>query len=105
MEQIKEGILSLSVVVLALASIVSLVRAVLGPRFTDRIIAINLINTMVTAIFALLSVLMEEDFLINIALVYSLLSFLTVVVAAQLVILKRRRELEKRTTTIGGQHD
>lgn len=90
METIKTVVLQGSAVVLALLILASLLRAVLGPRFTDRIIAVNVINTLVVAEMVLLSVWLREDFLVDVALVYALLSFLAVVIAARLVLLKRR---------------
>ena len=71
-----------------------LVRAILGPRFTDRIIAVNVINTLVVALLVVLSVWMSEDFLVDVALIYALLSFLTVVVVSRLVLTRRQRHKE-----------
>jgi multicomponent Na+:H+ antiporter subunit F len=71
--------------VLAALSLATLVRAVLGPRFTDRIVAVNVLNTLVVALISLLSVYFREDFLIDVALVYALLSFLTVASLSRLV--------------------
>ncbi len=85
METIRNLLLDGTTAVLSLLILATLVRAILGPRFTDRIIAVNVINTLVVAILAILSVRMREDFLVDVALVYALLSFLTVVVAARLV--------------------
>ena len=45
METIKTVVLQGSAVVLALLILASLLRAVLGPRFTDRIIAVNVISS------------------------------------------------------------
>ena len=50
METIKTVVLQGSAVVLALLILASLLRAVLGPRFTDRIIAVNVINTLVVGL-------------------------------------------------------
>ena len=90
METIKSVVLQGAAIVLALLILASLLRAVLGPRFTDRIIAVNVINTLVVAEMVLLSVWLREDVLVDVALVYALLSFLAVVIAARLVLLKRR---------------
>lgn len=95
MELLREGVLKGSAIVLALLMLATLVRAILGPRFTDRIIAVNVINTLVVAIIVLLSVWLREDFLVDVALVYALLSFLTVVVVSRLVLVRRRRQLER----------
>ena len=74
MEQIKNGLLTGSALVLAVLMLVTLLRAILGPRFTDRMIAVNVINTMVVAELVILSVRLREDFLVDVALVYALLS-------------------------------
>ena len=91
MEQVKHVVLMAGAVVLVLLLFEALVRAVLGPRFTDRIIAINVVNTIVVAIITLLSVYLEEDFLVDVALVYALLSFLTVVVLSRMVTFRQKR--------------
>lgn len=70
----------------------TLVRCLLGPRFTDRVVAVNMINTMVLGIIVILSVVLDEDYLVDIALVYALLSFLAVVVLAKLVKRYQREE-------------
>ena len=106
MEQVKDALLVFGAIVLALLCLATLVRAILGPRFTDRIIAVNVINTLVVAEIVLLSGWMKEDFLVDVALLYALLSFLTVVVASRLVLTRRRKQLEKerRERRGGGVH-
>ena len=49
MEQVRGALLIFSAIVLAALMLATLVRAILGPRFTDRIIAVNVINTLVVA--------------------------------------------------------
>lgn len=102
MEQVKSWILSGGAVVIALLILATLVRAVLGPRFTDRIVAVNVISTLVIAELMLLSVWLREDFLVDIALVFALLSFLAVVVAARLVITRERKRREEQKKKVGG---
>ena len=48
------GILILSVIILSINMIFCLLRAVLGPRFSDRLIAINMIGTKTVLMIALL---------------------------------------------------
>lgn len=97
MAQLQQTILMGGAIVLALALFAALIRAILGPRFTDRIIAVNMMNTMVVAIIVILSVYLRADFLVDVALVYALLSFLTVVILSRMVTLRqRRRQLKKR---------
>ena len=104
MEQVKSWVLSAGAVVLALLILATLVRAVLGPRFTDRIVAVNVISTLVIAELMLLSVWLREDFLVDIALVFALLSFLAVVVAFQLV-MSRQKNKRREEKQEGTAHD
>ena len=64
-----------------------LLRGVLGPRFTDRVVSINLIGSKTIIMIALLSFLLEESGLVDIALVYALISFLAVVVLSKCYLL------------------
>ncbi len=84
-------------VLLALAALIlaALVRAILGPRFTDRIVAVNAVNTMVTASICLLSRYLEADYLIDVALIYALLGFTANVLLMRLVRAQRRKEGKK----------
>ena len=106
MEQVRDALLVFGAIVLAALMLATLVRAILGPRFTDRIIAVNVINTLVVAEIVLLSVWMKEDFLVDVALVYALLSFLSVVVVSRLVLTRRHKQMEKekREKTGGDVH-
>ncbi len=92
MTDVKNAALTAAVVLLAVLMLATLVRAVLGPRFTDRIVAVNMINTMAVAGIAILSVRLGEAFLVDVALVYALLSFLTVTVMARMVLIRHWRK-------------
>ena len=104
MEQVRTWVLTAGAVVLALLILATLVREVLGPRFTDRIVAVNVISTLVIAELVLLSVWLREDFLVDVALVFALLSFLAVVVVSRLVAARRRKRPEREKTG-GNAHD
>lgn len=67
-------------VVLALLTILCLIRAVKGPSIADRLVAVNMMGTIVMVIIAMLAVLMGEDYLADICLIYAMISFLAVVV-------------------------
>ncbi len=73
----------------------ALVRAMLGPRFTDRIVAVNAVNTMVVAGICLLSRYLEADYLIDVALIYALLGFTGNVLLMRLVRAQRRKGEKK----------
>ena len=94
MEGLRYYVLLLCVAGLMLLILATLIRSVLGPRFTDRIVAVNMINSMVVAAIAILALVMNQDFLVDVALVYALLSFMAVVVLARLVLSRRRSRTE-----------
>ena len=79
-----------SVILLSVLIFFCMIRAIKGPRFTDRVVAGNMISTMIIVILSILSVYMEEPFLVDVAIVYAMLSFITVVVLCRLVIVRRR---------------
>lgn len=85
--------------VLAFLVVFCLVRAIKGPRFTDRIVAVNVIGTIATAAICLLSIYVKESFFADIALVYALLNFLSVVILSRVVTLNH--ENEKRNKLSG----
>ena len=62
-----------------------LIRAILGPRFTDRIVAANMVSTKVIAFICLLSVFLREDFLIDVGIIYAMLGFVGVVVLSKII--------------------
>ena len=57
----------------------ALLRRVKGPSIADRIVAVNMSGTIVIAIIAVLAVMMNEGYLADVELIYTMLSFLAVV--------------------------
>ena len=94
--QAYEGLMAAAVMVLAVLIILSMIRSVLGPRIADRIIAVNMIATMNIMIIAVLSVYLDENYLVDICLIYAMISFLGVVVLCKVytgVYLRKKRIL------------
>lgn len=88
------GILS----VLAVMLVLCLIRAVIGPRIADRLVAVNMMGTMVMVIIALLAVLKNEGYLVDICLIYAMISFLAVVVLTRIYtgVYREAKEHEER---------
>ena len=82
-ENAYQSILWICVIFLALLLCGCLVRVIMGPRFTDRIVAINIICTKTIIIIAILSYLFSNSELLDIAIVYSMIGFLVVVVLSK----------------------
>ncbi|MDD2954820.1 MAG: cation:proton antiporter [Oscillospiraceae bacterium] len=86
-----------AILVLAVTIVCCLIRVIRGPRFTDRIVATNMIGTMTIMVVCLLSVYFDESFLVDIAIIYAMLSFIAVVVLCRLVMTRRRvHEMEEK---------
>lgn len=83
MEQAYHALLLGAVILLAMLVICSIIRSVLGPRTADRIIAVNMAGTMTISIIAILSVYLDENYLVDICLIYAMISFLGVVVLSK----------------------
>lgn len=79
-QQAQSVLLIIVLIVLAVLVCACLIRAILGPRITDRIVAVNMIGTMVIMMIAILAVLLGEDSLADVSLIYAMISFLAVVV-------------------------
>ena len=85
-------------VVLAVMVIICLIRAIIGPRIADRLVAVNMIGTMVMVSICVLAVVMQEDYLVDICLIYAMISFLAIVVLTKVytgVYMKEKDQKEK----------
>ena len=86
-------------IVLALMLLLCLMRAIIGPRIADRLIAVNMTGTMVMVIISTLAVIMNEGYLVDICLIYAMISFLAVVVLTKVytgVYLEAKSKKEKQ---------
>ena len=83
--------------VTAMMLVVCLIRAVIGPRIADRLIAINMMGTIVIVGIAILAVIKEQGYLVDICLIYAMISFLAVVVLTRIYtgVYREAKEQEK----------
>ena len=77
---------SVVLAVLGILLFLCLLRAILGPRIADRVVGINMIGTIVIMMIAILALMLGEGYLVDIAIIYAMLSFLAVVVLAKIYI-------------------
>ena len=77
------ALLWISAALLSVLICAGLVRAIAGPRFTDRIVSINVICTKIIIMIAVLSCLFQESSLLDVAIVYAMIGFLAVVVLSK----------------------
>ena len=89
-EQAYQYLFISALVVIGILIGIVLVRSIIGPRITDRILCINIIGTLVICSAAVLSRMLREDYLVDIALIYAMLSFLTVMILATVYIRSKK---------------
>ncbi len=85
-EQAYTILLSGALVVLGILIGLMLIRSVIGPRITDRIVSINTIGTMVISCIVILAILLEENYLTDVAMIYAMISFIAVLMMATIYI-------------------
>ena len=86
MTQAYTTLFTAALLILGVLMIACLVRAILGPRIADRLVSINMTGTIAIMIIALLSVMLDEGYLVDIAIIYAMLSFLAVVALVKVFI-------------------
>lgn len=84
--QAQRGLFLVILIVLGLLFFAALMRAVKGPRVADRLVAVNMIGTMVMVMIAVLSLYWQEEYLLDICLIYAMASFLAVIVLSKVYI-------------------
>ena len=69
---------------LAVGLAFGLLRAIKGPRVADRIMGINMIGTISLLSIAILAALLDHGWLLDVSIIYGMISFLAVVVLAHI---------------------
>ena len=73
-------------ILLSFMLLVCLIRAVREPRVADRLMAVNMMGTMVMVMISILALMLKEGYLVDICLIYAMISFLSVVVLSKVYI-------------------
>ena len=105
-DKIYPGMFITVLIILAIMLFACLIRAVKGPRIADRIVAINMMGTMVMVMIAVLSLLLREGYLVDICLIYAMVSFLAVIVICKVylgVYKEKRQENEEEMSQMTGE--
>lgn len=79
-----DRLLDVCMAILGVLMLCCLIRAVLGPRTADRVIAINMISTLVVILICILTLRLDQDYLTDVAMIYTMLSFLAVVLLTRI---------------------
>ncbi len=95
MEQYYDFLFAAALLLLAVGLFFALLRAIRGPRIADRIMGINMIGTLVSASLAILSVWLKQSWLLDVCILYAIISFLAVVVLAKVCISAKMQEVKR----------
>lgn len=99
LEMLYHGVFVAALIFLAVMVVLCLIRAIIGPRIADRIVSVNMMGTMVMVIIAILALMLEEGYLVDICLIYAMISFLAVIVLTKVymgVYMEKKEEEEKK---------
>ena len=88
------AVLTAVLCLLALGILLCLIRAIRGPRYTDRVIALNEICTLVIVVICILSYLLGKAYLVDVAILYGLLNLLEVAVLSRVTVERHRNRKE-----------
>ena len=86
-----------ALIVLAILVMLCLVRAIIGPRIADRVVSVNMMGTMVIVMIAILALMLGEGYLVDICIIYAMISFLAVIVLTKVcmgVYLEKKKAAE-----------
>ena len=94
MSEAYRAMYTVALVILSALTLCCLVRAIMGPRIADRVVAINMICTLTLCMICILAAMLGEGYLADVALIYALLGFLAVVVLCKVFVgvARARRE-------------
>ena len=86
-----------ALIFLAIMVVLCLIRAIIGPKVGDRIVAINMMGTMIMVIIAILASMLGEGYLVDICIIYAMISFLAVIVLTKVYmgVYRQKKKEEK----------
>ena len=97
MEQITLGVLGILI-------FLCLIRLVRGPRVADRIVGVNMLTTLVCIAICVLSLMLGEGYLTDVAMILCLLGFLAVVLLSKIYIgVWSKKQAEKASAAEGSE--
>ena len=106
MSDIYNLLYTVALVIIGVLVLACLVRAIRGPRIADRVIAANMIGTLVVITICILAFMMGEGYLVDIAMIYTMLSFLAVVLLTKVYMgIYREKHRQEQLKKEAENHD
>ena len=98
LELIKQNILIIATVILTIMVFLCFYFAIRGPGVADRLVAINMMGTIIIVIIAILALLLQEGYIVDICIIYAMISFLAVIILTKVymgVLLEKKKKKEQ----------
>jgi len=74
-----------SICILGILGVTVIVRMIQGPTIWDRLLTFNQLSSKITISIVMMSIITTQSFLLDIAIVYTLLSFIASVLIARFI--------------------
>lgn len=87
--------LTIVLVCIAVLAFLCLIRSIMGPKIADRLVAVNMLGTMVMVMISILAIKLNEGYLVDICIIYAMISFLAVIVGTKIYMESYLEKLEK----------
>ena len=84
LKELTPMVVTVAMDILAITALITLVRTFIGPRKSDRIVGVNMIGTQAICLIVCLVVRLRENWLVDIAIIYAMFSFLAVTVLTKM---------------------
>ena len=83
------------IVVLGVLILLTIIKSIIGPRLTDRIVSVNMVGTSVVSCIVLLTLYLDHSYILDMSLIYVIISFIAVVVLTNVFVNKYEENKEK----------
>ena len=93
---IAQNVIKIALFCLLIMLCFGFIRAIRGPKITDRLVAVNMISTLILVMIAMISFVLEESYLIDICLIYAMISFLAVILLTRVFMGEFRKNQENQ---------
>ena len=85
------------IIALAILIVFAIIKSTVGPRIADRVVAVNMISTMTVMLLCTLTVFYKnEGYLADVSIIYVLISFVSIIVLANVFINVNMRKKFKK---------
>lgn len=84
MQAAYQGLFLFALIVLGILLFFCLARAIKGPRVSDRVVAVNMMSTIIIITICVLTLMLGEGYLVDVAIVYAMIGFLAVVLLTKI---------------------